>query len=401
MILFIVFSCQQENEAVQQTQEIIQVDFINPQVVKTDQDRVYAQKIVEITRALRAIYQDPEIVQEVNAAILTGYYADESVLLKDLLAPEISPLYKSESFQLKKREHKFAEGLFAKRFKEELPKYTKQALAGRVSDMFFIDYVNNVSIYFPYSEDTQYSSYPTTVVAATDETDAAYAQHPLCDDITPQTYAYCNQFVLVNDDYASVNPVHIVGMGAANSTTNQFANCSGNLLVKVGYMRCKKQYDKLISFTGNGGKSEIKIGRANAAAVTNPSQQVTGFTGDLMSVDFSRKEIRNNTWKEINGIWDTNWPSGTTEQVLAIWEEDTQGTKNFTGPIKIPFVGTLTTYNISVVTQDEIIRNWNIDRVFLTSLGQTNQGNGFVGGWPILDGGRGFNVSYTLPLLCY
>ena len=47
----------------------------------------------EVGKILQEIYKSPKPYFEVNAAIYSEYYEDERVLLKDLLFPEINPLY--------------------------------------------------------------------------------------------------------------------------------------------------------------------------------------------------------------------------------------------------------------------------------------------------------------------
>jgi hypothetical protein len=56
----------------------------------------------DVSSILESVYQDPVALYEVNAAILSEYYADEQVLLRDLLYPESSQLYNSSSFLSRK-----------------------------------------------------------------------------------------------------------------------------------------------------------------------------------------------------------------------------------------------------------------------------------------------------------
>lgn len=246
------------DEVGQQKSEENFVDFVDMNVVKTQDDKKKANTILEVTRVLRKIYKDRQVVEEVNAAIATGYYEDETVLLKDLLNPQLSPIYQFQSFKDRSLAKGFKPEYFKVKFEEELGITNSPNV--RTSDMYFDD--NGVSIYFPYSEDTQYSTYPITVVAGTVESDQANASHPLCDDLNPTTYAYCSQTVTVNDNYASTNPTHIVGNGGtiSENSTNS-GSCNGAFNLHYGYIKfwTGYQYDKLISFTGNGGGSEMEF----------------------------------------------------------------------------------------------------------------------------------------------
>lgn len=53
----------------------------------------------EIAEILMQVYKNEKAHREVNAAIFCGYYADERVLLRDLLFPATSELYRMESFK--------------------------------------------------------------------------------------------------------------------------------------------------------------------------------------------------------------------------------------------------------------------------------------------------------------
>lgn len=244
MFLFaILASCVNEDVSIEERSESI-VDYVDPEVIKTPEDIRKANAILQVTRTLRKIYKDPMIVEEVNAAIATGYYEDETVLIKDLLDPANSPIYQLPSFNERNKSRGFKPGSFKNEFEKELG--VSFPIKAKTEDLYYTD--NGISIYFPYHEDTQYSTYPVTVLAATVESDRAAAQHPLCDDLNATTFAYCNQTVMVSDDYASVNPTHITGMGAtvSNNTTNQ--SCQGAIQVKLGYIKVSgRQYDKLIA----------------------------------------------------------------------------------------------------------------------------------------------------------
>ncbi|HVK97262.1 MAG TPA: hypothetical protein VM368_05560 [Flavisolibacter sp.] len=98
------------------------VDQQEPQKMATFPSNEKAINRVAVNRdvfaLLKVVYKEKRALNEVKAAILSGFYEDERVLLKDLLYPEHSELYKSQSFK------KFGveAGVFKKLFLEELDK---------------------------------------------------------------------------------------------------------------------------------------------------------------------------------------------------------------------------------------------------------------------------------------
>jgi len=174
-------------------------------------------------------------------------------------------------------------------------------------------------------------------------------------------------------------------------------------MVYHGWGRLTRQMDKLISFTGNGGGSEIKLGRISGYLKT-ANQQVTGFTGDLVTVHFTRGEIRKSRWKRIFSIWDPNWATTDKEEIYAVYEDDTEGSSTFSGslnvsvsiPGKIAKVEGEVGYEVKVKTQDNILTQRKFDRTSYYRGALLNQGWGFISDnndflqtsqdWPIYDG---------------
>lgn len=379
-------SCTSDEVDIQKNQEEF-IDFVDTKIVKTSDDFKKANTILEVTRVLRKIYRDPQVVEEVNAAIATGYYEDEIVLLKDLLNPTTSLLYKLQSFKDRSLERGFKLGYFKTRFEEELGILKSPNV--RTSDLYFED--NGVSIYFPYSQNTQYSTYPITVVAGTVESDQANAQHPLCDDLNSTTYAYCSQTVTVNDNYAAQNPTHIIGNGGAviqNSTSS--TSCNGAFNLHYGYIKfwTGHQYDKLISFTGNGGGSEMNffVARTNHRNVTTTSETNMGLD---LTVYVTRKRIRDQNWVPIwtSVFFGTGslWPSHNTNLAFCVFEEDSGNvpTRYFTGTLtSMDANGSFSNiYSIGAKSNDRIISNNVRDRVWFL-----NQHNSLGGTPPFIQG---------------
>lgn len=268
----------------------------------------------------------------------------------------------------------------------------------RVSGDYFTD--SGISIYFPYSDNFGGSNEPIAVVAADQDTGGKWVQDPRCDD-TRDGYQYCSQQMFVNDDYADAHPSHIVLPNPAEFSES--SNLYGGSLNKVwlGWVRCGKQYDRLISFSGNGGGSELKAMRINGYLKTD-NQQITTYEDNLTSIgqrgEISRKQIKNRDWIRVYGFFDTDWETDNKEQALAIFEEDTQSEGKVEGSLTTkasslevkPF-----SFSVTVKTQDEIPVIFTVDRTFLFNDGRNNQRHGFQDSWPIYDGDG--PVSYTLP----
>ncbi|WEK37237.1 MAG: hypothetical protein P0Y53_06970 [Candidatus Pseudobacter hemicellulosilyticus] len=372
----------------------------------------------EILTVLQEVYQDPAALREVNAAIYSGYYEDERVLLKDLLWPETSALYQSG-----KRPGAAPTGIFSRRFREALDRLDCPLLQAQLSATAAASIPNasgsvlpaaanawqwpvaNTSIYFPYSaiypiswEEEQPQQSPT-LVAADREADAGPGRQPYrCGA------RICYRPTIVNDDYASRQPTHIITPGATINQQPVIAATptkpAKGSLIFLGQVRCVRQYDRLISFTGNGGGSELKFIRGNGFLRQNADGHITA-PANTVSVYLSRQEIRKKKWKTVSAIWDANWLPDNKEQVFGIYEEDTEGSRTFSGSI-VTKIKSLTiepiSYSFTVQTNDEIIRQLAWDRNSFFTYNQGKLQNGCMTDdqqWTIYDCLT--PVSYTLP----
>ena len=104
--------------------------------------------------------------------------------------------------------------------------------------------------------------------------------------------------------------------------------------------------DKLVSFTGNGGGSEIKVCRVNGF-LKMADEQITNFAGDVITLHYTRGDIRKKRWKRIFGVWDPNWNYQDIEQVYAVYEDDNMGSKTLTGSLKTTVVNLLSGITVS------------------------------------------------------
>jgi hypothetical protein len=181
--------------------------------------------------------------------------------------------------------------------------------------------------------------------------------------------------------------------------------------VWVGHSKLIEQYDAWISFSGNGGGSEIIIGRTD-------SREHLEFTNDgddvvVSSLDesfrktFSRKDIRKEKWKWTGAIWDFNWECSDPvhEQLYLVYEDDN------TDAIDFDFSGiewgdeTYGAVNLEteIRTKDEIIRQWERESSEFFATNLLDNGCGSKTGeysfadrdWAIYDCGTDFR--FTMP----
>mgnify|MGYP001350214808 CR=1 FL=1 len=402
----------------------------------------------EVARALEEVYRDNRACAEVNAAVLSGYYADERVLLKDLLLPSYSALYKTDSCKSVNADT----GVFSKQFCEIIERGGYPLLSAelqsvpllkRTADKAVIrndarlpeDYASVfsgsqlISVYFPYSENfanlADVSKLPAdnkiaimlkpTIVYTDRDGDAGPGRDAYYCAGSPGNICYRD--VLVDDTYAEKNPTHIITVGADIQPTAPVTVSKNDLVTRIysGACRLTRQMDKFISFTGNGGGSEIKVCRVNAY-LKRSDEHVTDFSGDVVTLNFSRADIRKQRWKRVYAVWDPNWNYQDIEQIYAVYEDDNIGsasidgslTTNLTLPGKLGKAEGKIGFDIKVKTQDEILIQKKLDRKSFLRDGMNNQGwgfyadaNDFLSGkdWPVFDGGAVWQ--YTLPYRIY
>lgn len=383
----------------------------------TEKEKERVETIKEISSILKQIYKNLWASYEVKAAINTGYYEDETVPIRDLLTPDKSPLYKSQKFISTGARA----GVFKEAFEEELLKgnypnlvkemglppssSTRTTAEGWPS----VDTVQEIwtdqygySIYFPYSEDhplvnplninnNTFGGQLVTIVSADREADSGPGDEPYKCRIDPNepwgldNITICYNTVTVDDDYAELRATNIVGIGAepARIMTDPPPPSTNINRVFHGWSRLMQQLDRFISFSVNGGGSEIKVARINGY-LQFQNQQVTNFAGDVATVYYTRKEIRKKRWKRVYTVWDADWTPDNLEQTYAVWEDDTEGTKTFSGSLSttvridsnITATGNIG-FSVSVKTQDELVTQRKITRTAYFGAAKDDQGWGY------------------------
>jgi len=278
---------------------------------------------------------------------------------------------------------------------------------------------NSVKIYFPYSENfsTMYrpdnpginqidDKYMVTMVTADRDADSGPGREPYIYYGTTRgsTPVVKYSAVTVNDSYSEITPTHIVSiidnvMDPAPPTT--LPPISQPIYKSyIGWVKVNNQhqYDRLISFSGNGGGSELRFGRAYAFQDANGQVQTDM---PFVQANLSRKAIRKGTWVHVLSLWDTNWRTDQLDHKLGIYEEDNKSSITFTGNVSLSatvsgITATRTLgFSVTKQSQDAIISNMNLDRDWYFHNGTTNQGWGMQDLWPILGGGS--DVNYTMP----
>lgn len=426
------------------------IDYQNGGV---DESKVYQKPITydqillvsnleKITLILEDLYKEKKNLKLVNASIYAKAYTDESVLLKDLINPMHSILPGNKKFvelcsKWDVSLQDFSEAFWkAARVKNDtqlldflnfvqnkhLP---LQNLSNNPLDVNYQDQSSEVSIYFPYSSEFDISasgdSYGpvASLVAASAEADEALGFQPYYSGGALVEY----RPVVVNDDYVFSHPTHIVGINGIEPYETQDATLNPPTVttlpninrVYIGDAICKTQYDRLISFTSNGGGSEINYCRASGY-LKLVGHQITEFD-DKTSVKFERGTIRKKKWLRVYAVWDADWVLDNKEQVFAIYEDDNNAEIVFTGSlsttVKLADGATVDgsiDYQIRRSSQDEIIKQLKISRVSYFAGALRNQGWGFgndksflpasaANGWPYYDAvpEGGANVGWSWP----
>ena len=399
----------------------------------TPQEKLLVENLGKVTSIFKELYKDKSNLKEVNAAIYSKAYTDESVFLKDLIYYENSRISKNKNFIALCKKWNINAGNFGENFWKEANKLNDKTFqtflqnlnnSSRINSSTTTDpYLFEVTVYFPYSDNYVFTNDPvSSLVTATADADQGWGDKSFYDASGILQWTQ----VLINDDYAFTNPTHIIGINGieALDITADISTAPpppppppGVSRVFIGEGVCKNQYDRLISFTGNGGGSEIKY--CHLSGYLQPvNGQVTTFQ-DIASVDFNRKNIRQKNWLRVFIIWDNDWNPNNLEQVLAIYEEDNTNTKTFNGSIGTSvtvtpgstITGTIG-YTVTVQSQDDIIRELKISRNSYFAGAFQDQGWGFspdatflplpfTHGWPAYEvdyqNKSGANVGWTWP----
>jgi hypothetical protein len=405
----------------------------------------------DVSTILEKVYTDPLALYEVNAAILSEYYADETVLLRDLLYPESSPVYQSPAFLARKPRIGAFRAAFTTTFRSGNYPALEKALGKAASQfkdngltapspvvpdtaMEIFSNSTGAAIYFPYSENFAGTFTPTwfdninhpdwgplaTIVTADREANSGPGREAFRVFLSVGSeIRYRN--VTVNDNYAEVKMTHIVGIGAEPNMPQQPpppVPPPGVNRVFIGELKCNNNYDKLISSNGRGGGNDVVIMRISGY-LQPVNSQVTNYAGDLIRMRFKRRDPGKKVYRRSFQVWDTDWIEGNQEQVFVVYEDDENITKTVTGSLttrlnagSLGYVSGTTGYSVTIPNADVIMRQMKISRNAYFATAWFDQGWGFrpdltfipppaIHGWAIYEGGTAGDISWTWPYKIY
>lgn len=448
VIGILVFAC---------TPEYFSADNFNGQVKvnsglvshfpQTAREKNLVVNLEKVTQTIKSLYKDKKNVMIVNAAIGAKVYTDESILLSDLIYPDKSRLANNKTFSEICRKN----NLDVKRFSESFWKdvdsrddVSYKTFLSQIKQPEFVisgktlskDKIINlkggrggsnseiipVTIYQPYftpnyvrpgdegGNPSAYLSRITTIATATADADEGIGDLAVYNSYG-NVIAYSQ--VLVNDAYCAANPTHIVGVNGVSPyeegsvTTTNLINPGPEIPVSgldrkirqvyINEIKLINHFDRLISFTGNGGGSEMVFTRSDGYLKTVDGQvQADNFF--VLKV-ISRKDINDRKWVGLAVEWDGEWEFDNKEQYFAIYEEDNRNQAEFTGQIKttvkidsVPIEANIG-FKVTYKSDDAIItqRTYSGSSFFL--FNRIDLGTGFRNGWPVRD--EGGSVSFT------
>lgn len=416
----------------------------------TGEELILVDNLGKVNTIFKELYKTNSNLKVVNGAIMARSYTDQSILLKDLIYPQNSRLPSNKRFTKYAAKQNISLNAFAANFWKEANKRNDQPFE------FFLEALktsvnfrstnaangNEVSIYFPYSEafeqtqnlgeeaptesspdtdDHESGDMPiTTLVTATAEADEGIGYKPYYDQYRQLQY----REVIVNDDYAYQNPTHIIGLngvepyggvpsqiGEAFIPENPIDLPDLHREVKqvyIGDVKSRKNYDAFISFTGNGGGSEIRFTRADGYLKVLDGQVQADVHHVANGKYVTRYAVKKGYFVSYSAEWDFDWEELNLEQNLAIYEEDNRNSSTFNGtlttttnlsvPIPPVTIGNAITstlgFLINFKSDDYIIKQQNYKRDVFFILNRTNLEGQMYNGWPVRD--KDADVSFTL-----
>lgn len=441
LCLSFIFSCQNE-------QIDIQDSLIDPYEksgeLETKSKEIARNAVLELIDLQKIIHINQSAFMEIYHLTDNEFYIDNYCTLSDLLNPNTSGVYKKSKVPMRYL------GEFKKAFEAETSKhpelypnliYVSNKLNAKNQDSDF-----NIEDFYADADLTFYIPYKTDDnEVIIDPYDGTTYIPGVIDAMEGLGYKYnedTEEFeeIITNDDYANskmsviIEPNHAVyltmyddtydnsgsGSGSGNVNPNQYTGDCDDIVgspkdyirqVWVGHAKLKEQYDAWISFTGNGGGSEIIIGRTDSREhleFTNDGDDVVvNSLDESFRKTFSRKDIRKKRKKWLGAIWDFNWECSDPvhEQLYLVYEDDN------TSPIDFDFSGIKwgdDTYGevsleMQVRTKDEIIRQWERESTEFFATNLLDQGCGTELGkysfsdreWAWYDCGADFQ--YTMP----
>lgn len=387
---------------------IIDPYYKSGQLETTAEDRM-RNAILELTELSKIALLDNDIAEELGSIVKNEFYRDYIVTLEDLLNPNTSLAYQHSNVS---GDVKGSFKTFYSQETEDFPnkylnlEYVLENRNTTVGDDTIDFYeLAHIAFYLPYEENDDEiafdtSTIPTLVPAVIDEDSGLAYNHTgeeWINTVANDEYSTNNYTLIVNPIYdpcsgygmapaTSIATTYDIpvgcnniyagsfgqGSGATTTTPNQYTgNCNdtkpgGSYIrqVFIGKMKSRgKQYDKYISFTGNGGGSEFMLCRADSRdnIDTDSLNNITLNQWNMRTESYwKRKQIRKKNVRNMGIKWDENWACGTNthEQLFVIYEEDREG--DLVIDDEISFDADDATYSLDV---DVTIQNRSKDQV--------------------------------------
>ncbi len=339
--------------------------------------------ILELNEVSKVILRDQRVKDEVFDLGRNEYYKDAYFGLQDLLNPTTSGVYGDTEVR---NAGAFKQSFEAAFTPEEYPALAFYVARGApelddgVESRDAGDFADEANLYFycPYCINYPEDVAEFTLVPSQTDADQAPGEKVASDGTVTE--------VTTDDSYAESNPTLIItpefddgpnGVGAnscplpettwcndegllCRSACGQFLGCApgggcntggggedddeayeawkacgGDDAIFTGNIQITNQYDKYISTTGNGGASEMVLGRVGNEAVIqrNGRYEFSGFEGSIQ-YDATRYMIRERKTRQWGREFDPGWRCEDGNQKFVLYEEDNTNEASIGGNLK-------------------------------------------------------------------
>lgn len=459
--LLFLTSCHTDDERKNSATLSIEASYQMSGKFENDPKERMRNATLELMELSKKAFLDPDIAKEVGLIVKSNFYQDNVISIYDLLNPESSLAYKygklPSSIVGDFRNFYFKETKENGNIYPNLIYVAQQGVnlkSSKSTNNTNGDFYNQAQLmyYLPYDSNDNDVMFDTTgiptlvpgVIDADGGLGVAYDGEDWEDVFSNDDTASNNYTLIINASFDNcsglgfapvpslaieenlptecdnIAPMYGGAPSSGNPTTpaNIYTgNCNdlkpgGSFIrqVFVGKAKLKKQYDHYISFTGNGGGSEIRYCRADSQQAID-IDSLGNYTSTQWDTRFSqywsRKQIRKENVRVVSSLWDENWECfGTHEQLFVIYEEDDEGDLIIDQDLSFELADDTYAADIDVTIQNRskdealIIRKRERVEFFATNL--LDQGGGCFDGsasfadrcWAIYDGGA--DISYTM-----
>lgn len=350
--------------------------FMDGKLAENPKDRM-RNAVLELTELSKIILLNPKVQSELGSMVSNNFYKDHVISLNELLDPQNSLVY-GYSNQINKNNI----GSFAAAYETEVNENAKSyvnltyVLANRSTESSDFYEQAYLTYYLPYDTndndvDHNLNSIPTLIPAVIDaDSGLAYkldSGNSWGSTVADDNYSAATYSLIIAPNFdecstLSFQPTTFVasaynynvdcgevysgggsssgggvsGGSSGGVTTSYTGNCNtlekGSTHIRevyIGLTKLRKQYDSYISFTNNGGGSEMRFCRAGSRdnVDTDSLGNITLNQWNVRKNSYiTRKQIRKENVLQMGLLWDANWQClGSDENLLVFYEEDTEG----------------------------------------------------------------------------